>query len=320
MRTVLSILVCVALLLAASASAQQLQLIIFGNPPATVTYTGPGDITTFTAWGSCTRAYNHTVASAGHPACNLRRVSDNATCTVSLAANGGVDISVGTPCNGNTQTVTAWIGASSATVSKVYDQVQGNACNNGLATCDMVQGTNSNQPDFILTGCGASGTLPCLSETTSGSTKKLAAATNMAGAVTFSISMVGFVSSTSFDRFGSINGNNNFMNASAGNYIVVGSNNQSTDPSATAADNAWHAAQGIGNSGSGTGSIKIDSNSPVTGTATGNTSLGILAIMQAANSSITMRMGEFGFVNGTAWSSGVQNSLHSNQATYYGTP
>jgi hypothetical protein len=110
------------------------------NPTVAASYTGPGDITAFTEWESCTRAY-----------------SDNATCTVKVAANGNLDL-LGTPCGGST--VAVWIGVSSATVSKAYDQKAGNACNS--ASCDHVQATAANQPAFLLTGCGVTSLLPCI--------------------------------------------------------------------------------------------------------------------------------------------------------------
>jgi len=120
----LLIAACWILTAATIAHAQMNATIVWDAGP----YEGPGDIVAFTAWYSCTRGYSAEVAATGtQAACDLRRVSDSDTCTALVGTNGDVDYTIGTPCNAGTQTVTAWIGASSARISKVYDQTNNNA-------------------------------------------------------------------------------------------------------------------------------------------------------------------------------------------------
>ncbi len=178
------------------------------------------------------------------PVFDLQRAGDNATCTVPLgtAGLGVIDLTVQTPCNSNTQTVTAWQGGSNATctgsiatttltvsscssgtlavndhitgtgvtaqtfitvigtcatppgtctlsksqsvasetltaappdlfVTTAYDHTNGTKCNTGSinshANCNLFNpGSNMTLwPKLVLTGCGASGILPCVSYT-----------------------------------------------------------------------------------------------------------------------------------------------------------
>jgi hypothetical protein len=73
-------------------------------------FVGPCDLTAFTAWYGL-RACSAAVAATGtQPSVDLFR-NDGATCTALIATDGTLDLTVGTPCNGNTQTVTAWANA-----------------------------------------------------------------------------------------------------------------------------------------------------------------------------------------------------------------
>ncbi len=99
--------ICAALILGVAPALGQMQSNVVWDVPASQHYQGPGDITAFTAWYGL-RAYSAAVAATGtQKAVDLRR-NDGATCTALIGSNGDIDLTVGTPCNSNTQTVTAW--------------------------------------------------------------------------------------------------------------------------------------------------------------------------------------------------------------------
>lgn len=289
----------------------------FGTPKTAAAYVGPNDITgvSFTAWYSCTRGVSAAKATANANACDLRRASDNATCTVKLAASGGVDLMVGTPCGGST--VTAWIGASSALISKVYDQTAGNACITGTS-CDAIETTAALQPQLLLTGCGVASTLPCITAATS---------QNM---------LTPFA-----DRFVSTNGIVSFSavsdaaNAAGGAYIIAynngswlgggGSANQwrifdgTTVKAFTANDATWHAANTVITTGASLTVVNLDgTETTFTLAPVANTSQ-IVVLAGSGSAGIVMNGGEAGFADNVVWTSTVRGKLCANQAAYYGT-
>jgi hypothetical protein len=135
--------ICAALILWGAAALAQMQSNILWDVPASQHGPqGPGDITPFTVWYGL-RAYSAAVAATGtQQAVDLLR-NDGATCTALIGKDGNLDISVGTPCNGNTQTVTAW---NAAAASKT--------CTGSISGTTL---TRSGACSF-LTGDGISGT------------------------------------------------------------------------------------------------------------------------------------------------------------------
>jgi len=144
--------------LAASAQSQMLQPIV-GDVPATQHYQGPGDITTFTAWWGL-RAYTASAAAATQNVADLRRTSDSATCTIKLSASTGfVDLDVGTPCNSNTQTATAWTTRRTFTGASISGTSLSFTGSSGSSTAgDQIIGTGITAKTTISGSCTTS---PC---------------------------------------------------------------------------------------------------------------------------------------------------------------
>jgi hypothetical protein len=284
---------------------------LIGKPPATP-YTGPGDYASFTAWWGL-RAYSAAAAATGtQPAMDLRRVSDNATCTAKIGTDGNLDLTVGTPCNGGTQTVTAWIGASSARVSKLYDQTSGNAC--GGASCDLVQATAGNQPTLNLTGGGGSGARPYISVGPIQGSARLEAANNYTtdASEMMSISVVANqFSNTTITHFLCANDLNCLTHS--------GVNQWASNVTGTATDNVWHAANAAeasatpsddvmnidGTETTSTGSVVADSTQPY--------------ILYPTETLAGLAFGEGGFQDAAKWSGTVRTNLCHNQRLYWGT-
>lgn len=298
-------LVALAALLPFTAPAQAW---LIGRPVA-AGYTGPGDYANFTAWWGL-RAYDAAKAAAEVNALDLRRVSDNATCTVKVATDGTLDLTVGTVCNGGTQTVTAWIGASTARVSKIYDQVAGNAC--GGASCDLVQATAGNQPQLVLTGGGGSGTRPYLETTTDA--MRLLSANN-------------YTPNASADRSLAVMANRavgqrvTFLVAMTTAVSINASLNAETWASSVihaATDATWHVGIAAKNSNVADGSVMAVDGAETAGTSNTDVTVSAPHIMDAVFDGTT-RFGEGGFQDNSVWSAGIRTNLCHNMRVYWGT-
>ena len=165
MRTLfLAFTVLFAAGLQCSAQGQMIADIVNQGPPP-ATYTGPGDIVaSATAWYGL-RAYSAAVAATGasQHVVDLRRASDNATCTANLDASstGTLDLTVGTPCSGST--VTAWTNnASSCTGAIASTTLTVSSCTAGnLAVGLLIADANITAGTVITalgTGSGGAGT------------------------------------------------------------------------------------------------------------------------------------------------------------------
>lgn len=292
---------------------------LIGPPIPAPSYTGPGDYASFTAWWGL-RAYDAAKAAAEVDAIDLRRASDNDTCTAKVATDGSLDLTVGTPCNGNTQTVTAWIGASSALATKLYDQTAGSAC--AASSCDLVQATAAAQPQLVL---NCNGTLPCLRATcgTCASGKILSSANNYTPAGTsISLSVVANRASGSQTAFlvmsnntGISNRNRISMNATA--WLVgglVGS------LAATTSNAVWHAAQGVIVNNPSISTLNIDGTETTATTVTISTVADLPGTQLAqAFSTITTEIAEAGFQGNAAWTASARTNLCHNQRLYWST-
>jgi hypothetical protein len=312
-RRLLALALSAAIVSPASASSIFTPETVF---PSGGTAQFPGDIATYTMWWGL-RAYSAAVAATGtQKALDLRRVSDNATCTALIGTNGDLDLTVGTPCNSSTQTVTAWIGASTATVSKIYDQTNGNACSG--ASCDLVQATAGNQPNLLLTGCGGSGTLPCLQGGPNQGSGALTSANNFTTSVPSSRSLVG-------DR--PVSSSLQIQEMS----VVIAQSSKALFPhaanqwdcgglTATAADAAWHAANCSVTTGVNNTNINVDG-TETNGTTSQAILTGLPTIIQMSGhgGAFTVLFGEAGYADNVLWSLGTRIALCHNQRIYYGT-
>lgn len=132
--------------------------------PAAATYVGPLDIVSGATAIYALRAASAAIAAAGtQKIVDLRRASDNATCTAIVATSGGVDLTVGTPCNGSTQTVTAWLNNGSSCTGSITTTVLTIAsCTAGnLAVGLPISGSGVTALTYITalgTGTGGAGT------------------------------------------------------------------------------------------------------------------------------------------------------------------
>lgn len=289
--------------------------------PAAAAYQGPGDVLAFSAWYGL-RAYNATAAANQVAALDLRRASDNATCTAKVATDGMLDLTVGTPCNGNTQTVTAWIGASSALASKVYDQVAGNAC--GGASCDLIQATAGRQPTLIL---NCNGSLPCLRSVNGGGgagSRALLGANNYTPTGT-AISMTAVANRASGTQFsfywispnGAVTNDNRIAGVSSTNWNTCGT---SGCISIAVSNAAWHSATGVINTSPATSVFNVDGSESTSTIPNMGTSAQVpLVQFASASATITTEWAEAGWQNSAAWDSTNRTNVCHNQRLYWST-
>lgn len=295
--------------------------------PTVAAYTGPGDYAAFTAWYGL-RAYSAAKAAAEVNAIDLRRVSDSATCTVKVATNGTLDLTVGTVCNGGTQTVTDWIGASSATVSKIYDQTAGNAC--GAASCDLVQATAAAQPDLIL---NCNGSLPCLRRVNGGGTQCELVSANTFAPASKNVSISTVANRVSGGQFSatwmmpegpgagaSRNGIRLTSSAACGGSPCWTLTSATGDIPFAATDAAWHAANGAIATDPATSTFNIDGVEATTTGAEGATVTDAPTVRwTSASATLTVEWAEGGFQDNTVWSGTIRTNLCHNQRLYWNT-
>ena len=104
MRKLLALLLA-ALLLAPPLAKAQDATVIIPWASAAPTYTGPGDIVSFTAWYGL-RAYSAAVAATGtQKAINITRASDSEVCDVLIATSGSLGLTAN--CTGADSGITA---------------------------------------------------------------------------------------------------------------------------------------------------------------------------------------------------------------------
>ncbi len=315
--TFAALVLSVTALFVSYARAQMLSTIVFDKHH--VGFTGPVDIVASPIQALLMRAASTAIANTGTQSLvDLRRVSDNATCTMHILANGsgGADVSVGTPCNSNTQTVTAWIGASSAAVSKWYDQ-----SGNGR---DVAQGSPGSQPMLTLSCTNGS---PCISFSSGVNSTVLPLTVGVPTSnQPFTISGVS-QRTAAFTSFGSVfDGFNTASGSSLGYSNATNTARCAFAPNAvtaTAADSTWHAIMCIANGASPNSMINVDGTPTTFAGGTGillNTFEGIGARNTGAGSNTNLG-GDITevLIWSSAVSSGDQTSLCHNQRLYYST-
>jgi hypothetical protein len=310
--------------LVAVASAQVLPDILNGSGNAPASYGGPGDTVAFTAWYGL-RAYNNTLANSGAsttPVLDVYGPTTATSCTIYLLGNGTgkLDLNtagsggIGNPCSGGATTFCS-VTNTTCTVSKLYDQTVGNAC--GGSACDVVQATAAYRPTLLLTGCGASGTLPCLQGTSNAI--DLAGANNItpASGVVSLITVAARQASSGTVSYWMVEnglGNNELITKNAANtWEVTCCSAGSIQPTAT--DDVWHAMIGVIN---GSSSVANLDGTEATGTIAGSTTAGKPYFLSVASSN-TYQESEAGFIDNVPVAQGVRSALCQNAASYYGT-
>lgn len=196
-----------------------------------------------------------------------------------------------------------------------YDQTAGNKCTS--LTCDMVTtngGTDIRRaPQLLLTGCGISGTLPCLGSTDGSSCCSMLSNNNFTpnASAKFSTSAI---TSRGGDTFAI----NIFSWASANRIKTVSSANQiqvtATGSVIGTFTQAWHAVNGVGNGASSV--INVD-NTETTGTVTANTTAGQVSVN--LNSTDLTQDISVAFVDNVTSSAPTRASIATNACKQIGT-
>lgn len=232
-------------------------------------------------------------------AVNIRRSSDNATLDIGFTGAGDFNVAA----------FSQFVGAGTGFITKWYDQSGNNA--------DVSQSNTSLQPRIALNITNGK---PVVSITnTSGLGLTSAAQSSNQATISFSSVTSRTGATSSFGTYVSYDGafpGMTYENSANGG-IATG-NITSSLISATASDNAFHAAQGIINGASS--SITVDNGTPVTGTVTGNTGGTQIDIGARSSQQFVGYIGEILIFNGTALDAHDIALLFSDQKSYYGTP
>lgn len=133
------------------ASANMMPPILFDSPPsAAVGYIG--DVVSLTAYYSL-RAYTAAQAAAATQNVTDLVRNDGATCTAKIGTNGYIDTTVGTPCNGATQTVTAWnaAGASHSCTGSISGTTFSRTGGFNCVVGDQLSGTGVTAGTYLVT-------------------------------------------------------------------------------------------------------------------------------------------------------------------------
>lgn len=280
---------------------------------AACTYTGSGDIVTFTAWYGI-RAYNCAIAKAAtQKIVNARNTATSETCDIIVNTSGGLGNTAN--CSGASNGTAAATfcagGGGSCAVTKIYDQTNGNAC--GGASCDTLQGTAALQSTLLFSCIGS---LPCVKSINIAAiytgANNLTPAT---GTESFSV-VADRMAGTQGPSIQSANGGGNntlrYGNTLVNQWTLRGG---ATNLNFTATDNQWHASNAVE---AGASSVVNVDGTETTGTATGNTTAGAPSGF-GGNTASTTAATETGFIDNVSLSSGNRTSLCKNQQAYYGS-
>lgn len=311
-RALALVLVALAPLVGAPAPRAQMNATILWDQGTH--YSGPGDIATYSAWYGL-RCYSAAVAATGtQKVITLRRDSDNTTHDILCLNSGAIDLAAASSfCSG----VGCW-------AQTVYDQTNGNAC--GAASCDVTQGTNNRQPQFIF---NCNGTLPCLETTLHGLGNfpvGLVGANAFTPSATISVSAVGVVvDDTSILFFirqnggGVANQNRNGIEKGGSTdkwALVAGSGTLQ----GAATKGIWQSAAGALNINGSTSTLNVGGTETTSAGLTPSSTAGApdIAWVPSFNPG-TIRWAEGGFEDNTLWDGTKRTALCHNQRIYWNT-
>lgn len=269
------------------------------------TYTGPGDVVSFTHWGGL-RAYSRALADVCSPLAKFERASDTHTCDI-LSDGTGAPAKTGNCSSGgdNGQSPASFCNATTCSVAILYDEPGAN---------NWSQAALADQPVIVFSCLGAS---MCMQA--AAATVFLQSATTITPAAVSSISVVGNgVSGTSSAYFLTEDGSgiNNRMSKTGAttNKWRLGGLSGTIDAT-TATDNVWHAGQGVIN---GASSVFNLDGVETTGTITGATTTSASIVLQSG-SSTTIEATEVGWQNNVANAGTPRTQLCQNEQAYYGS-
>lgn len=257
-------------------------------------YVGPGDVVGSANFFWGLRAYN--AASIGNNIVDIIRASDSATQTFVSVAGGGVDIA----------SITTFLAATTGKVTRLYDQI---------GTNHLVQATDAARPTFTLNG---GNNLPCV---TFAGAQKLTGVANLSAIQETTQSAVA-------RRTGDFSANSAIFGSADFDTVIffAGANElkiyaNGTDLPATAADNAWHAINGIFTDAGTSSSVTIDG--ATTSGTIGNDAFGQSTTApqmgQATGANFPLTGGVREVIVYTGNKTGTQvTNLDSNQRTYWG--
>jgi len=269
------------------------------------TFQGAGNVVSgATAWVSCSRVYQLSLASTATSLCDLKDATTGtvAICTLRGSTTGFVDLT-GSYCAGSLTPAAACAAAAggSCVVSKAYDQT-----GNGW---DAVQATLSAMPALTF---AALNSLPCITFV-GASSQKLQSAGGIGSATVqpFDFSVVAKRTTVAFGGIVSWDVNHVGIDATstASTWAVFAGSLGNF----TVSDSAFHAVQGIVNSASSAGYVDGVSttglNAGVTGVAGADKfTLGVLN-----GAFVTGTICEAGSWNTGAWNLTTQSNMNANQ-------
>lgn len=289
------------------ASGAQAWLAQSGAPPPT--YTGPGDLQSFTMWAGL-RAYTGAIAAAGTQALiNVNRLSDSRTCDVLVASNGGFGLTANCSDAGDNGTTAETFCNATTCRTLVYDQTGNNACS--ATACNLTNGTTANR--LTLTFNCVNTSLPCLTGNTT--TMQMQSTSTMTTTALNSISAVANRSSgTSQIHFGGLGAS--VLRGGAANTWTLAGAASGTVANTGVADAAWHAGNCVVN---GASSVCNIDGTETTGTATGNTTAA--RPLFGTNTTATVILWtEMGIIANVATADeAARDALCNNQRLYWAT-
>lgn len=286
--------------------AGSLSLLGVGGPVGAASgYQGPGDIfsTSAHSFFSCARAYNAAYANGTNVLCEVQRTSDNTKCNIVVKTTGFADLT-STNCNSNTQTLAQFCNATTCGVDKMVNQVN-------AGTCDVVQATQANQPVLLLNST-PSGTLPALRASGIVGTLQVSTCAAISGVP---IAFTGVIIRTSGTTVAALIGQSGGSMMGFNTTGIAGvSDGVTTWLTQTAANNSWHAVNGLVN-GTGTSSAANVDGVDTTG-ATGTPGINANSLRVARVSSLTgtVALAEVGIWTTTTTSIN-RNSICQNQGS-----
>lgn len=276
-----------------------------GTPTVAASFQGPGDIVSgATAWGSCARVYNASLASTSTSLCDLKDSTTGtvSVCTLRGSSTGFVDLT-GNYCVGSLTPTAACLAAAGGAckISKVYDQIG--------STGGWVQATAASMLGLTFSAING---LPGLAGNSTNSTVLLSASISVTapwsmavvaertGTVTSRSAVIGI--SGTIEEIG--------FTTSANTAIFSGNSGGTAAITATAVDNAFHSLIGTNNNASS--ALMIDG-TDTTGSMTSSNIAAITRIGRdgSGSHSIDGLIMEVG-IWPSAFSAGNRTSLNSN--------